>query len=89
MNEQTLIKWIDQHAPLLDLCERGGWPDGTTLRMDICSHTAKEWLVDIFFIEAIQEISECAPLRSERCGKFVISFNASGQPEAIRLIYPM
>jgi len=89
VNEQALIKWIDQHAPLLELCERGGWPDATTLRMDVCSRTDNEWLVDIFFIEAIQEISECDPLRSERCGKFAISFNANGQPQAIRLKYPM
>ena len=89
MPYDELLNWINTHAPLTQLCERGGWPDDSTLRMEICSKAGKEWIADIYFAEAIQEISECDPTRTERCGQFAIHFDASGAPDAIRLLHPM
>lgn len=86
---KDLITWIDRHAPLAALCERSGWPDGSTLRMKACSRESQEWIVDISFIEVIQEMSECDPTRIERCGRFVIRFDTSGEPESIRLLHTM
>jgi len=89
MKHDDLLHWIDAHADLVRLCERGGWPDGTTLRMEVCSKADREWVADIYFEEVLQEMSECDPTRTERCGKFVICFDASGIPRVIRLLYPM
>jgi len=83
------MDWINEHASLALLCERGGWPDASTLRMEICSKTDEEWIADIYFIEAIQEISECNPTCTERCGQFAIRFDANGNLDAIRLLHPM
>ncbi|MFQ5582755.1 MAG: hypothetical protein ACE5F3_09055, partial [Mariprofundaceae bacterium] len=76
MRDAELLNWIDQNAPLAKLCDRGGWPDGATLRMDICSKTDREWIADIYFEEVLQEMSECDPTRTERCGQFAIRFDA-------------
>ncbi|MDQ7010957.1 MAG: hypothetical protein Q9M29_03970 [Mariprofundaceae bacterium] len=89
MNHDELLRWIDEHAGLARLCERGGWPDGATLRMENCSKTDREWVVDICFEEVLQEMSECDSTRTERCGKFAIQFDTNGIPEAIRLLHPM
>jgi len=86
---RELIGWVDKHAGLEKLCERGGWPDGATLRMDVCSREGDEMIANVFFIEAVREISVCEPVREERCGKFAIIFDAAGKPESIRLLYPM
>lgn len=84
-----LIAWVDKHAGIEKLCQRGGWPDGSTLRIDVCNKSGREWIVDIYFEEVIQEMSECEPTRDERCGQFELSFDASGAPESIRLRFPM
>jgi len=85
----TLLAWVDAHAGLEKLCERGGWPDGSTLRLDVCDKAEREWIVDVFFEEVVQEISECVPTRDVRCGQFVIVFDEYGEPQAIRLLHPM
>jgi len=89
MRHDELLQWINEHGDLARLCERDGWPDGETLHMEICSKADDEWVADIYFEEVLQEMSECDSTRTERCGKFVIRFNANGTPEAIRLLYPM
>jgi len=89
MRRDKLIAWIDQHVELARHCERGGWPDGSTLSMNICSQKGPEWIVNLCFVEVIQEMSECEPTRTKRCGKFVIRFDSSGAPESMRLIRPM
>jgi len=86
---EDLIGWIDRQAPLAVLCERSGWPDGATLRLKVCSKKDREWIVDIWFVEVIQEMSECDSTRTERCGRFAIRFDANGAPEAIQLLHPM
>jgi len=84
-----LIAWVDKHAGLEKLCERGGWPDGETLRIDVCSQSGNEMIADIYFIEALREISVCEPVREERCGQFALTFAPDGSPESIRLLFPM
>jgi len=86
---QALLAWVDTHAGLERLCQRGGWPDGETLRIDVCKKEASEWMVDIYFEEVIQEMSECAPCRDVRCGQFIITFDDAGYPGSIRLLFPM
>ena len=77
-----LLVWVDKHAGLEKLCQRGGWPDGATLRIDVCSREGSEMIANIFFIEAVREISVCEPARA-------LIFDSAGQPESIRLLYPM
>ena len=85
----ALSAWVDKHAGLEKLCQRDGWPDGATLRIDVCSREGNEMIANIFFIEAVREISVCEPVHEERCGKFALIFDSAGQPESIRLLYPM
>jgi len=85
----ALLEWVDKNARLEKLCQRGGWPDGETLRIEVCSRTGSEMIADIYFEEVIQEMSECVPCRDVRCGQFAITFDAEGTPESIRLLFPM
>jgi len=89
MEETELIEWLRRKAPLEQLCEVGGWPDDSQLHIDICSQSENKWLIRISFNEHIQEISECEPSVYERCGKFAVHFDATGQPADIRLILRM
>ncbi len=75
-----VIAWVDKHAGLEKLCQRGGWPDGASLRIDVCSRSEHEWIVDIYFEEVLQEMSECEPTREERYGQFSLTFDAAGSP---------
>jgi len=84
-----LMGWVDKHAGLEKLCERGGWPDGETLQIDVCSQSGGEMIADIYFEEVIQEMSECTPTRNVRCGQFSLILNPDGSPASIRLLFPM
>lgn len=84
-----LLAWVDEHAGLQRLCQRGGWPDPTTIRIERIEQKDDEHVVDIYFTEAVREMSECDPVREERCGQFAITLGASGSPTSIRLLFPM
>lgn len=86
MLQAVVIEWIKQHAPLELLCKNGGWPDPSSLNIDIRSQIEKEWVIDIEFIETIMEISECDIREDKRCGEFAVAFDATGQPTDIRII---
>ena len=83
------IAWIRRHAPLTELCRFGGWPDDARLKVEVCSRAAQEWIVNITFVEAIMEISECDVTERERCGQYSVSFDEAGYPTGIRLIQPL
>lgn len=89
IGEAELSAWIGRQAPLVQLCQRGGWPDTATLRVDVRNKVDGEWIADVYFDEVVQEMSECDPVRTERCGRFVIRFDAQGAPKSIRLLHPM
>jgi hypothetical protein len=84
-----LLAWVDANAGLEKLCLRGGWPDPETIRIEPVGQKGAEQIVDIYFTEAVREMSECDPVREERCGQFAISFDPAGQPDSIRLLFPM
>jgi len=84
-----LLAWVNKNAGLEKLCQRGGWPDGASLRIDVCSREGNEVIANVFFIEAVREISVCEPVREERCGKFALTFDDADSPQSIRLLYPM
>jgi len=85
--EAHVAEWIRKHAPVEQLCEVGGWPNIPTLNIDVCSRTSTEWIVNIDFDEIILEISECDLSEYNRCGKFTVTFDTSGDPVGIRLNY--
>ena len=97
MNDVTitpeLLAWVDANAGLERLCRRAGWPDPETIRIEPVEQQGGEQIVDIYFTEAVREMSECDPVREERCGQFALSFgpegDASGLPQSIRLLFPM
>lgn len=81
-----ITAWIKRHAPLTELCQMGGWPDDTRLKVEMCSSTSREWIINIFFIETIMEISECDVTERERCGQFAVNIDEAGHPTDIRMI---
>lgn len=83
------IAWIRRHAPVLELCQFGGWPDDAGMRVELCRREPRRWIVNIFFDEAIMEISECDVTRRERCGQCAVDLDDAGRPVDIRLLYPM
>ncbi|MDQ6971683.1 MAG: hypothetical protein Q9M30_03460 [Mariprofundaceae bacterium] len=84
-----LLEWVDTHAHLEQLSQRGGWPDGASLRIEVCSRSDSEMIADIYFDEVVREISVCDPVRDTRCGQFAIALDAAGQPASIRLLFAM
>jgi|GEM_PF-3559208 len=84
-----IIAWIKRHAPLTELCQFGGWPNDSQLKVEVCNRTPEEWVVNMIFVETIMEISECDITERERCGQYAISFDEAGHPSAIRLIQPL
>lgn len=90
-SEETaeIVDWIKRHALLTELCQFGGWPDESRLRIEICSRSPREWIINITFVETIMEISECDVTERERCGQYAVSFEAAGHPVEIRLIQPL
>lgn len=87
--EKEIVAWIRAHLPATMLCEAGGWPDSAHARVDICSSNDREWIVNVTVTESIMEISECDVAEHSRCGKFAITLDENGEPEGIRLLYPM
>ena len=81
--------WIREHAQVIPLCEADGWPDIEHARIDICSKSKHEWIIQLSFNESIMEISECAIAEYNRCGAFSIHFDHHGKPCEIQLLYPM
>jgi len=43
------------------------WPDGASLRIDVCSRSGNEMIADIYFEEVVQEMSECTPTHNVCC----------------------
>jgi len=89
MTEAGLLAWIDANAGLEKLCLRGGWPDASTLRIEPVRQQGNEHIVDVYFTEAVREMSECDPVREERCGQFALTLTPDGTPASIRLLFPM
>lgn len=89
ITDADLIAWVDTNAHLEQLCQRGGWPDASTIRIEPVGQKGDEHIVDIYFTEAVREMSECDPVREERCGQFALTLDDAGTPQAIRLLYPM
>lgn len=86
MEQQQVIGWIREHAPLADLCEHGGWPDAARLNIEVRSRSDREWIVDIDFTESTMEISECDIREAIHGGKFAVALDAEGNPVGIRLL---
>lgn len=89
MTHTEIMEWIRLHAPLPQLCRIGGWPDDTTLRMEVRKRSGREWIVDLYCDEVIQEMSECTPTRTERCGQFSLTLGPSRQPTNIRMLHSL
>ena len=89
ITDADLLAWVDANAGLEKLCRRAGWPDPTTIRIEPVGQKGGEQIVDIYFTEAVREMSECDPVREERCGQFALTFDDAGTPSAIRLLFPM
>ena len=83
------LDWIRRPAPLTELCRFGGWPDDSSLTVELYRRTPRQWIVNICFDETIMEISECDVTRRQRCGQFAVSFDAAGSPVGIRMIQPL
>lgn len=88
-HEKDILSWIHAHLPATQLCEAGGWPDSEHARIEICSRSDREWIVNVSMTESIMEISECDVAEYNRYGKFSVSLDTAGRPEGIRLLYPM
>lgn len=86
---EELLDWVDANAGLERLCRRGGWPDPATIRIEPVGRKGNEHIVDVYFTEAVREMSECDPVREERCGQFALTLNPDGSPASIRLLFPM
>ena len=85
----TELDWIRRHAPLTELCRLGGWPDDSSLSVELCRRTPQAWIVNIRFDETIMEISECDVTRRQRCGQYAVDLDAAGHPADIRLVLPL
>jgi len=89
MDNKLLIDWLIQHAPLLEMCEAGSWPDLEHMHIEFCQQTHEEWVVIIDFNEQLREISVCEPVVHNRCGKFAITLDEHESPASVRLITRM
>ncbi|MDX8387494.1 MAG: hypothetical protein R8M46_03030 [Ghiorsea sp.] len=89
MQKKQLIDWLIKHAPLIPMCEAGGWPDLEHMNIETCLKNDTEWVVIIDFNEQLREISVCEPVVYNRCGQFSITLNEHGEPATVRLITRM
>ncbi len=89
MQKKELIKWLIEHAPLLPMCEAGGWPDFEHMNIETCHQNSREWVIIVDFNEQLREISVCEPVIHNRCGQFSITLDKHGEPADIRLITRM
>ncbi|MDX8403911.1 MAG: hypothetical protein R8K54_05840 [Mariprofundaceae bacterium] len=89
MQEKELIDWLIEHAPLIPMCEAGGWPDLEHMNIETCRQSSGEWVIIVDFNEQLREISVCEPVTYNRCAKFSISLDENGEPVEVRLITRM
>lgn len=89
MEKEELIGWLIEHAPLLPMCEAGGWPDLEHMNIEICHRDNRQWVIIVEFNEQLREISVCDPVIYKRCAKFSITLDGNVEPAEIRLITRM
>jgi len=89
MQKKELINWLIEHAPLISMCEAGGWPDFEHMNIETCRRNSREWVIIVDFNEQLREIAVCDPVIHNRCAQFCISLDNNGVPADIRLISRM
>lgn len=87
--ERELTNWLIQHAPLVSMCEAGGWPDLEHMNIKTVHQDRTSLRIIIDFNEYIQDISECNPSIYNRCGEFAIQVGEGGELKEIKLITRM
>jgi len=86
VDRQALSEYLAGTPLLVELCDRNGWPDPDTLRVEVVERKPDHVLCNVRFEEVVVETSGADAERIDRWGQCLLHLDRAGQVTRVEVV---